>query len=190
MNASSRLGVSWFSIFENEQEQLYLRANHFFLGAGARDAFFEITGCTEEPLWFEVPYDDKGNRFFSEIPLETCDFNEPITLGLYFKENGRKRLVDIYEERPVQLSVPKEQNLHFNCDDASIYFGIRIPPDMQRKKIELAYRFDNERVVVSQQRILFGYYSRFILAGDFDCTQISGGYLNDTFFPIYEIPGA
>ncbi|MCO4322343.1 hypothetical protein [Aliidiomarina quisquiliarum] len=188
--ASRTLGVEWFSIIEKKDGEIYLQVSHLFLGAGPREAYFELIGCTDEALWLKVPYDDEGLRIFTETQLEHCVLSEPLRLGLYFEESGEKQLFKVYEEKPVQYLIPESKELFSICSDKSFYVHGSIPSSLQGKDLNVSYRKSDSMVTFEKVRVLFGYYFDIRLHDELDCTQISGGYINDTFFPTYEIPGA
>ncbi|MCO4321228.1 hypothetical protein [Aliidiomarina quisquiliarum] len=186
--ASRALGVDWFSIVTDENEQLYLEVSHVLLGGGSKEAYFELKGCGQEPQWFQ--FDDKGNLGHSRFPLKACDFDGSIYLGLYFEEGGRKELFKIYRENSFRPPPHSDMRLHFTCRKELLYFGVSIPLSMQGESLLISYSKNDAAVEIGNIKVLSGNEFRIMTEGDFDCAQISGGYLNDTFFPKFEIPGA
>lgn len=188
VNASSRLGISWFSVSEQLGGPLVLQVDHIFLGAGDRKAFYELFGCTEEPLWLEVPVDENGMRWSSEIELASCDFNEPLTLSLYFEESdGEVRRVQRITEVP-RHGLPETNNVLPMCNER-LGYSIDISPQYKGKDLTLSYYNGEEHIVLNQFRILAGYsfYGK-IEPGVLSCSKLDGVYLNGQFFPKFVTP--
>jgi len=84
--ASSKIGIDWFSISEQENGNYLFQVSHVFLGAGSRQAYFFFEACEGGGVAFQLS--EQGfTQFESKCVISLSDKSLELFAELYYKKD-------------------------------------------------------------------------------------------------------
>ena len=84
--ASSKIGIDWFSISEQENGDYLFQVSHVFLGAGSRQAYFFFEACEGGGVAFQLS--EQGfTQFESKCVISLSDKSLELFAELYYKKD-------------------------------------------------------------------------------------------------------